>query len=118
MSQKSLITILCLLLIASAAFLFWQNERELDPDQGKSWWTLAFAVPGESGNLSFVVENHSTETAFQYEITVDKTSIAKDTFVVKRGEKMIITQSFTAKPGKRTIITVTLGKEKKEIYRQ
>ena len=117
MAQRSLILIFIVLFVASAFFLFWKNERELDPDQGKSWWTLAFASPEDPENLAFVVENHSTETAFQYGITTDKTPVAKDAFVVKRGETMIITPSLTAKADVRTKITVTLGTEKKEIYR-
>src|SRR3989338_7086298 len=98
-------------------YCFIRRERVLDPDQGKSWWTLAFASPEDPENLAFVVENHSTETAFQYGITTDKTPVAKDTFIVKRGETMIITPSLTAKADVRTKITVTLGTEKKEIYR-
>lgn len=117
MSQKYLIATIFLLFAAGAVFLFWQNARELDPDQGKNWWTLAFASPENSESLSFIVENHSTETTFLYEITVDKTLAAKESFVVKRGEKMTITPSLAAKEGGRTKITVTLGKEKKEIYR-
>jgi len=115
--QKYLVAIFLALFIASTAFLFWQNERELDPDQGKSWWTLAFAAPEKPENLSFVIENHSNQANFQYEITDDKTPVAKDAFVVKRGETMIITPSLTAKADVRTKITVTLGTEKKEIYR-
>ena len=117
MAQRSLILIFIVLFVASAFFLFWKNERELDPDQGKSWWTLAFAAPEKPENLSFVIENHSDQTNFQYEITDDKTPVAKDTFIVKRGETMIITPSLTAKADVRTKITVTLGTEKKEIYR-
>lgn len=117
MSQKHLITTIALLFAMSTAFLFWQNTRELDPDQGKSWWTLAFDVLEKPENLSFVVENHSDQTDFQYEVTVNRTSLIKGSFALQRGEKAIITPPLTAKTNDRTKITVTLGKEKKEIYR-
>lgn len=117
MSQKNLIIILLFFFTVSAVFLFWQNDRELDPDQGKSWWTLAFASPQEPENLSFIVENHSDQETFEYEIMADKTLVTKDSFVVKRGEKATITPILTAKASERTKITVTLGTEKKEIYR-
>lgn len=118
MSQRYLIVIFSLLFIAGAAFLFWQNDRELDPEQGKSWWTLSFTSPGERDNLSFTVENHSDQTAFRYEIVVDKMPVAEGTFIVKRGEKTAIILPLLAKAGERTRIIVTLDKEKKEIYRQ
>lgn len=117
MPQKYLIAVIFFLFAAGALFLFWQNARELDPDQGKNWWTLAFASPENSEDLSFIVENHSTETTFRYEIAVDQTPAAKESFVVKRGEKITVTPSLAAKEGERTKITVILGKEKKEIYR-
>lgn len=117
MTQRFLIIICIGLFVASATFLFWKNARELDPDQGKNWWTLAFALPQETENLSFIVENHSDQTAFQYEITADKTSVAKDTFVVMRGEKETIIPPLVADRSTRTKVTVTLGNEKKEIYR-
>lgn len=117
MPQKYLITSIILLFVVSATFLFWQNNRELDPDQGKNWWTLAFASPQESKNLSFIVENHSNQTEFQYEITANKTLVTKDNFVVQRGEKLTVTPSIATTSDERIKITVTLGKEKKEIYK-
>lgn len=117
MPQKYIIVIALLFFVASTTFLFWQNNRELDPHQGKNWWTLAFVSPQESGNLSFVVENYTAQEVFEYEITADKTSVAKESFVAKRGDKTIVTPSFTATADKRTRVTVALGTEKKEIYR-
>jgi hypothetical protein len=117
MSQKYLIAAIFLLFAAGTVFLFWQNARELDPDQGKSWWTLAFAFPENSQSLAFEVENHSAETTFQYEITTGKMLIARENFVVDRGEQTTVTPAFAAKTGEQTKITVILGAEKKEIYR-
>lgn len=117
MSQKYLIAVTLFFFIAGALFLFWKNARELDPDQGKNWWTLAFVSPENSEDLSFIVENHSSGTDFRYEITIGKTPAAEESFMVERGEKMTVTPSLAAKDGERTKVTVILGAEKKEIYR-
>lgn len=117
MSQKTLITIFFILFIASALFLFWQNERELDPNYNKSWWTLAFTNPQESDNLSFIVENHSDQNNFRYQIIANKETLAEETLEIKRGEKKTIFLSLTAIPDIRTSVIVTTGKEQKEIYR-
>lgn len=117
MSHKNLIAFSCLLFACSALFLFWQNERELDPDRNKSWWTLSFAVPQTSTDLSFTIMNHSDQTEFRYEVTASKEVLATETFSVKRGTELTITPPLTAEPDKRTTITVSTEKGKKEIYR-
>lgn len=117
MSQKTLIAIFFIFFAASALFLFWQNERELDPNRNKNWWTLAFAAPQESDNLSFIVENHSDQNNFRYKVIGNKETLADETFEVPRGETKTISPSLTTDPTIRTSIVVTNGKEQKEIYR-
>lgn len=117
MSQKHLILISLALFAAGAAFLFWQNERELDPDRGKDWWTLSFAIPSSPGSLAFTVENHSDQTDFRYEIIVDRQTLSEETFELKRGATTTIAPELGAHPDARTSVTVTAGMEKKEIYR-
>lgn len=117
MQQKTLISISLLLFALGAVFLFWQNERELDPDQGKNWWVIAFALPKESSDLSFTIENHSDQVSFRYEIAADKTVLVQDTLSVNRGETLTITPPITAQADARTIITVSSGNDTKKIYR-
>lgn len=117
MSQKHLIIGLFLFFTATTVFLFWQNNHELDPDQGKNWWTFSFTAPEREESLSFFIENHSDKTNFQYEVAVGKEVISKDTFIAKPGEKTTVTLPFIAKQKERVKITVTTGNEKKEIYR-
>lgn len=120
MQHKTLIAFSLIFFALSAVFLFWQNERELDPDQGKNWWILSFALPQDPSSLSFMVENHSDQTAFRYEIIVNKEIRLQDTFSVNRGETLTVTPPLSAKTGERTSITVSSDKDKdrKEIYRQ
>jgi hypothetical protein len=117
MPQKSLIIAFLVLFTASASFLFWRNEHELDPDQGKSWWTLSFATPEQTDSLSFSVENHSDSTRFDYKIVADKKVLTAESFIVEKGKPIRITPEFSAQPDTRTSVIVTDGTGKKEIYR-
>ena len=117
MTQRSLIFLCIALFAGSALFLFWQNERELDPDRGKNWWTLSFAVPKNPESLDFTVENHSDNREFQYKIVADDETLAEATFDLKRGEKIILTPSVTTQTDTRTRVIVITAKEKQEIYR-
>lgn len=117
MTQRSLLISFLLLFIVSTIFLFWRSDRELDPDQGKNWWTLSFALPKQVESLSFNLENHSRETTFSYEISVGKEIISKETFIAKRGEITTISPPSIKEQSERVKITVSTGTEKKEIYR-
>lgn len=117
MSQKILIAIFFIFFAASAVFLFWQNERELDPNRNKNWWTLAFTAPQESNNLSFIVKNHSDQNNFRYKVIANKEILAEETLEIKRGETKTIVPSVVAIPNTRTSVIVTDGKEQKEIYK-
>lgn len=117
MSQKTLLITFLVFFAVSSLVLFWQNDREMDPDQGKNWWTLSFTFPNESESLSFMVENHSDQSSFQYEIILGKMVIARESFTAKPGEKTIITPPSITEQSERVKVTVTTGTEKKEIYR-
>lgn len=117
MNQRFLIIIFLSLFVASTFFLFSRNVSELDPDNGKSWWTLSFTSLENPRSLDFIVENFSDNTRFEYEVVADKETLAKDSFELNRGEKKTVTPNITARPDTRTSIIVTTRKEKKEIYR-
>lgn len=117
MAQRKLLIIVSVLFVASALFLFWQNDRELNPDRGKIWWTLSFTQPEQEESLSFTLENHSNQTDFSYEISVGKELIQKESFIAKSGEKTVVLPPSIKKQSERVKITVITGTEKKEIYR-
>lgn len=117
MSQKSLIFISAVFFVVSVGFLFWQNERELDPDRNKHWWTLSFEAPSHSRSLAFMIENHSDTTEFQYSIVADGITLTTSTLEVRRGDTKVITPPFEAQSGTRTRIIVSTNTENKEIYR-
>ena len=116
-SEKFLILVFCALFAASSSFLFWQNEQELDPNQGKNWWTLSFATPEDTTNIDFIIENHSRETSFRYQIMADKNILEEATIKIPSGASQTVLPAPLIQTDSRTTITVTTGTEKKEIYR-
>ena len=116
LSEKSVIVIFSLLFAASALFLFWQNESELDPNYQKDWWVLSFAAPKDQESFDFTVENHSLATEFHYRIVADKETLAEETVQIASGSTATITPVF-AHSEKRTAVIVTSGSKTQEIYR-
>lgn len=119
MEQKSLIIFSSILFACSAFFLFWQNDRALDPARGPGFWTISFTSPQDPTDLSFTLENQSTETSFRYQITANKELLGEDTIVVQKGEQTTVTVPSKAQVATRTEITVS-GEQKedtKKIYR-
>lgn len=56
------------LLLLSGAYLFIKNDRELDPDYRKNWWTLSFAAPNTPVSKDFIIVNHTPSESFTYEL--------------------------------------------------
>lgn len=117
MTFKYLLPAFILLFSLSTFFLFWQNDRQLYGGN-ESFWTLSFATPEIEESLDFTVENFTDNTTFTYVVLEGKKAVAKESFIVEKGEKKIIKLLETAHEGIPTIISVTLGEEKKEIYRK
>ena len=121
LSEKRLILIFCLLFTLSATFLFWQNERELDPSRGEPWWTLSFAAPEDPNSLAFTIVNHTDQSIFSYEatstVTLDKIVTESGTVTIIPGESKTIVPDLGRNPDFRTSIIVTTGDERQEIYR-
>ena len=121
LSEKNIVLLFCVLFTISASFLFWQNKRELDPNQGKSWWTLSFADPKSENSLAFTITNHTNQSEFTYEasyaVTPDTVVTSRNTIIVAPGETKTIIPDFVRNPDFRTTITVTTDTEKQEIYR-
>jgi len=117
MSQNKLILIALLFFFVSVTLLFWKNDRGLNPDLGKNWWTLSFVSPNQNEKLDFLIENHSDKNEFSYEVRVGKELIMKNVFIAKSKEKTTVRIPSIKPQSERVQITVTAGTEKKEIYR-
>lgn len=117
MTEKRLLFSLFILFALSAAYLFSVNERGLDPDHDKSWWSLAFASPQTRGDLSFVIANHTATDRFQYSISVEGQTSVTSELVVDPGNSMTHTPSLETWPQTgRITITVTHEGQDESIY--
>lgn len=117
MSHKKILTYCIFLFVLVTLFLFMENSKELDPNEGKDWWTLSLTSPDHEESLSFAVDNHSTKTDFSYEIMVGKNTITKESFLAEKTKRTVINPPLLRKQSERVKIIVTTGDEKKELYR-
>ncbi len=78
------------LIFFAVAFLFMKNDRELDPNYQKNWWTLAFASLPAPSNLSFIITNHTNTESFTYTIKNDSTLLETQEIRVPRGTSLVI----------------------------
>jgi len=118
MLEKKLLLSCIILFAAATVFLFWQNDRQLDPQNGKDFWNLSFAVPERPESLDFTIENQSDDTNFDYIVTENRRVIEKNSVQVQSSRKATVKPLATAVPGTLSTITVTHGKDTKEIYRK
>lgn len=117
MNQRTIILIASILFAVSAAFLFWQNERELDPNLGKSWWTLAFADP-HAASPDFTVKNYGEARSFSYQMFLDGSIAAEERFEMEIGDTRTVRPTLPEGSGTESVrILVTDGAGTKEIYR-
>lgn len=118
MTEKRLVVSLFFLFALSAAYLFSVNERGLDPDQGKDWWSLAFAVPETPDDLSFIITNHTATSDFRYAVSVDSQTLAEGTLSVTPKTDLAYIPTISSMPQSgRITITVSHDGKEETIYR-
>ncbi|MGB3072715.1 MAG: hypothetical protein WBB68_00415 [Candidatus Moraniibacteriota bacterium] len=118
MTEKRLVVSLFFLFALSAAYLFSVNERGLDPDQDKDWWSVSFAEPKNAASLVFVVSNHTATSDFRYAVSVDSQTLAEGTLSVTPKTDLTHVPTISSMPQSGRI-TITVSHEGKEetIYR-
>jgi hypothetical protein len=89
------------------------NERGLDPNQDKNWWSLSFAEPVKETSLVFVISNHTTTDRFRYTISADKKTLAEGEIKVEPGADMthVPSMNFMPQSGRITITVSHDGRE-------
>lgn len=118
MTEKRLFFALLALFALSAAYLFSVNERGLDPDAGKDWWSVSFAEPGKESSLVFIVSNHTDTESFRYTVSAENQMLDTGEFSVERGNDMTRVPAVTSLPESgRITITVTHEGKEEIIYR-
>lgn len=118
MTEKRLFFALLALFALSAAYLFSVNERGLNPDHAKSWWSLSFAEPNKESSLVFIVSNHTDTADFRYTVTTENETLDAGEFSVERGSDMTRVPTVRSLPtSDRITITVTHDGKEETIYR-
>lgn len=113
--QKKILIFGSVFFVLCAGFLFWQNQRELSKN---TYWNIAFDHPERAESLDFVIENSTPDIDFDYVITSQNQVLEKNSVKIEKTRKVTIKPLTTARKNTLTLITVTHGNEKKEIYRK
>jgi hypothetical protein len=118
MKQSFLIITLLIILFASFAFLFQENQAALDPEKSKDWWSVSFIRPDRNRNIDIVVTNYTETTSFSYQIIGDDTLLGEGTFETPLGEKKVLLitpeKSFDQR---RVIVRVKHKEDAQELFR-
>jgi len=67
-----------------------KNDRELDPDYQKNWWTLAFSSLPTPENSAFIITNHTQTDHFTYVLKNGSTPLETKEIQVPKGTSRII----------------------------
>lgn len=118
MTEKRLFLAILALFVLSSLYLFSVNERGLDPNRGKNWWSVSFAEPKNESSLALVVSNHTDSVDFQYTVRTEDALLDQGTFAVPRGSDMTRVPAVRGLPESgRVTITVTHEGKEEIIYR-
>lgn len=105
--------------MTSSAWLFNVSRKEINPNAGKNWWALYFQKP-KSNDLNFVIENHSDQSNFHWEVLEKNQKIKAGTVNITKGnsQKIIVSNlDFPASQNQKVIVQVNTKASKKEIYK-
>jgi len=117
LGEKFIILALLGMMLLSFVFLSTVESRNTNLDNNNVWM-LYFTDP-KSDSLDFMIENHSKNSDFRYEILIDKKVVIDSKLSVPLGETKTIPipkEALDLSNRKITII-VTAGDNKKEIYK-
>lgn len=115
--SKKIILLLSIFFVCCLSFLAYTQQKQQDYNYGKAWWAVYFVDPRED-KLSFILENHSSEKNFHWEILAEKVRLSQGDVSVGLGEKKTINiQSPQSVIGKKIIVKISTPKGSKEIYK-
>ncbi|MBP6975659.1 MAG: hypothetical protein KBB51_02395 [Candidatus Moranbacteria bacterium] len=90
------------LIFFAAAYLFMKNDRELDPDYQKNWWTISFAILPVPENPAFIIANHTKTEDFTYTITLGSETIETGEVSVPKGASRTIQPEYPSRASSET----------------
>ncbi len=115
MSNKIIIYATLTFLLVSFVFLSAVEMKQADPNT-KNIWMLYFIDP-KSASLDFMIDNHSAQTDFHFEILADKTRVGEGDISIPNGATKTVPITISDSANKKIVIDVTAGNAKKEIYK-
>jgi hypothetical protein len=116
MKESRIILFFVIFFIFSSLFLAVIGTQKGSPDYEKSWWSVYFSNP-KSNDLAFVIENHSSETDFHWEVFIGKTAFDSGDLVLKIGEQKQLNPQMENKNLGKITIKISTKKTSKEIYK-
>ncbi len=115
-SQKLILLSIISFFVLSSFWLFFISGKYMNPDYNSDWWAIYFENP-KSQDLSFVIENHSLKTTFQWKVIREESVIQEGRLEIPRGKTKKIPVDFQAESNEKIIIQVLTDSETKEIYK-
>jgi hypothetical protein len=97
-------------------FLALKENSQMNLANSKTWWTAYFVNPN-SQDLSFIIENHSAQNNFHWEIISSGVSLSKGDENIANNKSKTITITNQDSQNKKIGIIITSGNNKKEIYK-
>ena len=89
MKSSALILTTAILFIICTAVLSFIVRKDLDPNYEKDWFSIGFmTLQGDTPD--FIIENHSSEESFHYDINSKGKTLSEGSFSVKKGESLDI----------------------------
>lgn len=119
MRQRKLILFILILFILSSAYLLYASNKYQNLNFGSDYWTVCFYNP-KSDELSFIIENHSDQTDFHWQVMADQNKIKEGEIKIANGAQSKISGTspdFPDLTNKKITIVISAGEEKKEIYK-
>ena len=90
------------LIFFATAYLFMKNDRELDPDYQKNWWTLSFAILPVPENPAFIIANHTKTEDFTYTVTIGSETVETTNVSVPKGASRTIQPEYPSRASDET----------------
>lgn len=116
MNQKNIIIFIIVLFVLCSGYLFFVSDQGLTSDTGKNWWALYFEDP-KGASLDFVIENHSSNDNFHFEVTAQKNKLQEGDVEIRTGENKKIELDLPEAKNTNITVSVSDGSDKKEIYK-
>ena len=117
MSNKLIIISTTIFLLVSFVYLSVVEKKEGDINTKNLW--MVYFENAKDTSLNFEIENHSTDTAFHWQILTDTAVTKEGDATLSLGETKTIPVSMDASDtaGKKITISVTTNNENKQIYK-